>query len=309
MDAAIVELDALPDPVGSAAEDHDLAAVGWVCLVLGFAETGRFVGRVHIGRNCLELCGAAVDPLIHGIDAELVAQRAHFLFARRPCHGAQGVVEQARAARLRFRHTASHADRAYGQCRKALIGKAHRLQAAHFFGIPRQTVVAEHVLFVDDRFDLAQEPRVEAGDAVDFLDREFFTERLGDPQDTVRRTLAERGGDLLPADAFEFRHAVKPVEAGFEAPKRLLHRFRKAPADGHDLADRLHRGGQFRLGALELFKREARDLGHDIVDGRLEAGRRRAGDLVGQLVQRVAHGQLRRDAGNRKTGGLGCERG
>jgi hypothetical protein len=33
---------------------------------------------------------------------------------------------------------------------------------------------------------------------------------------------------------------------------------------------------QQRLGAFELLEREARDLGHDIVDRRLEARRRRA---------------------------------
>jgi hypothetical protein len=50
----------------------------------------------------------------------------------------------------------------------------------------------------------------------------------------------------------------------------------EAPPDRHHLADRLHRGGEQGLGIPELLEREARDLGHHIVDARLEAGRRRA---------------------------------
>ena len=81
------------------------------------------------------------------------------------------------------------------------------------------------------------------------------------------------------------------------------------PADGHRLAHRFHRGGQFGLRAGEFFKGEARDLRHDIVDGRLEGRRGDAGDVIVQLVQRIADRQLRRDLGDGKTGGLGRQRG
>ena len=76
VDAAIVELDALPDAVRPAAEDDDLAAVGRRGLALGLAEAGRFVGRVHVGRHRLELGGAAVDPLEHRMHAELAGAAA-----------------------------------------------------------------------------------------------------------------------------------------------------------------------------------------------------------------------------------------
>src|SRR5688500_19706717 len=51
------------------------------------------------------------------------------------------------------------------------------------------------------------------------------------------------------------------------------------------------------FGVLELLEGEARDLGDDIVDRRLEAGRRGAGNLVLDLVERVADGEL----GDRKS--------
>ena len=48
-----------------------------------------------------------------------------------------------------------------------------------------------------------------------------------------------------------------------------------------------------RVGGRELLEGEARDLGDDVVDGRLERGRRRAaGDVVAQFVERVADRQL-----------------
>src|SRR6185503_16429314 len=54
---------------------------------------------------------------------------------------------------------------------------------------------------------------------------------------------------------------------------------------------------------------EARNLGDDIVDSRLERGRRRAaGDVVGDLVERVADRKLGCDLGDREAGRLRGER-
>ena len=61
--AAVVELDALADAVGAAAEDDDLARVGGAALVLGDAAVLDLVGRVHVGGLRLELGGAGVDAL------------------------------------------------------------------------------------------------------------------------------------------------------------------------------------------------------------------------------------------------------
>jgi predicted signal transduction protein with EAL and GGDEF domain len=67
--AAVVELDALADAVGAAAEDDDLAAVGRrLALVL--------VGRVEVGRVGGELGGAGVDALVDRAHAEAWRARA-----------------------------------------------------------------------------------------------------------------------------------------------------------------------------------------------------------------------------------------
>ena len=58
----------------------------------------------------------------------------------------------------------------------------------------------------------------------------------------------------------------------------------------------------------ELLEGPARRLDHHVVDGGLEAGWRLARDVVGDLVQRVAHGELGGDLGDGKARGLGRER-
>ena len=308
VDAAIVELDPLPDAVGAAAEDDDLLAVGRHGLAFGRAEAGGLVGRIHIRGNRLELGGAAVDALEDGEDAELVAQGAHFLGAGRACHGDQRVVEQPRTLGLGLGKTARHAHRPYREGGKAPIRKAHRLQAPQPRRIARQAIGLQFLLGGDDRLDLAQEPRVVMRDRGDVLDAHAFAERLADLEQPVGRTARERGGDHLAARTFQLGEAVEAVEPGFESAQRLLHALLEIAPDRHDLADRFHRGRQVIGRALELFKREAGDLGDDVINGRLEAGRRRAGDLVGQLVERVTHRQLRRDAGDGEARCLGRQR-
>ncbi len=245
--AAIVELDPLPDAVRPAAQDHDLLPVRRLRLVLGLAEARGFVGRIHVGRDRLELGGAAVDPLEHRIDAELVAQLAHFLLAGRAGHRAgprraagPSASPGSRPARPRHGPTARPASP--GACRKA-----HRLEPAQSRGIVRQAVGGDPLLLGDDLGDVAQEPRIEMGDRVDFLDREAFAEGLRDLEDTVGRLARKRGGDLVALGAFELEHAVEPVEPGFEPAQRLLHAFLEAAADRHHFADRFHRGRQCGL--------------------------------------------------------------
>ena len=64
MDAAVVELDALADPVRPTAQDDGLGLIGHLGLVLGR------VGAVHVGRVRLELGRAGVDPVVDRHDAE-----------------------------------------------------------------------------------------------------------------------------------------------------------------------------------------------------------------------------------------------
>eukprot|EP01136_Pigoraptor_vietnamica_P010232 Opistho-1_new@47646 len=98
MDAAIVELDPLPDPVRPAAQDYDLLAIGRRGFILRLAEQRRFIGRIHVGRLRLELGGAGVDALEDGAHAQLVAQLAHFILRHAAGHRLDRFVDQARPA-------------------------------------------------------------------------------------------------------------------------------------------------------------------------------------------------------------------
>ena len=101
---------------------------------------------------------------------------------------------------------------------------------------------------------------------------------------------------------------LEAVAADLERAHRLLERLLERAADGHRLAHRLHLRPEGVARLRELLEREARDLRDDVVDGGLEAGRRLAGDVVAQLVERVAHGQLGGDLRDREPGRLGRQR-
>jgi hypothetical protein len=78
--AAVVELDALPDPIRPRAQDQHLGLLGLRShLVLGGGV--QFIAAVVVGRLGLELGGAGVDRLVHRVDAEALAQRPHPVLA------------------------------------------------------------------------------------------------------------------------------------------------------------------------------------------------------------------------------------
>ena len=98
--------------------------------------------------------------------------------------------------------------------------------------------------------------------------------------------------------------------AGVELARaqRLPERLAEGAADAHRLADRLHLRAERAVGARELLEREARELDDDVVERRLEAGRRRLRQVVRDLVERVADRELRGDLRDRVAGRLRGER-
>ena len=115
-----------------------------------------------------------------------------------------------------------------------------------------------------------------------------------------------RGREALEQLVVVARQLGRRVE--LSGAHRLRERFAEGAPHRHHLADRLHVRGQLALRARELLEREPRDLGHDVVDRRLERGRRDAGDVVVDLLERVADRELRGDLRDRKARGLGGER-
>ena len=280
--AAIVELDALADPVRAAAEDDDLLLVGRRALVGEHARERRFIGRIHVGGGGGEFRGAGVDALECRADAERVPLRRHV--------GLGGLGQ-------------------HGQPR---VGEAHGLQRAHAERIRRQSVRLDLGFHVDDAAHLAEEPRIDLAGIEDLLVRPAEPHRLRHLQEAVRRRRAECGADrvlvVAAAEPLDL-DLVEPGQPGLEPAQRLLQALLEGAADRHHFADRLHRRRQGVGGAGKFLERKAGNLGDDVIDGRLErGGRRAAGDVVGDFIERVADRELGGDLGDRKAGGLGSQR-
>ena len=148
---------------------------------------------------------------------------------------------------------------------------------------------------------------IDAGERGNLVGLHAAAQRLGHVVDAV---LGGRGDEALEVRLVKLVLAIAPqAEAAvFHGAHGLAERFLERAADGHDLADGFHARGQRVVGAFELLEGEARDLGHDVVDRRLEAGGRSLGDVVRDLGQRVAHRELGCHLGDGKARRLGRER-
>ncbi len=283
MAAAIVELDALADAVWAAAEDDDFLLVRRRGLIDGAAGERHFIGRIHVGRGRSEFGGAGIDALEDRPHAE-------------PCGGA--------AKPLRLPSPVSRPSRA-SEKPMALSRRSAR-------GRCRQALGADFGFHLDDAADLRQEPRIDLARVMNVGIAHAEPHGLRHFEQAVGRRRAERGADrvlvVALAEAGD-RDLVEAGQAGFQRAQRLLQAFRKRAADRHRFADRFHRRGQHRLGAGKFLEGKARNFGDDVIDRRLErGGRGAAGDVVGDLVERVADREFGRDLGDRETGRLRRQR-
>jgi hypothetical protein len=100
----------------------------------------------------------------------------------------------------------------------------------------------------------------------------------------------------------------EPGPTGLQRPHHLAECLDEVAAQRHRLAHGFHGRRQGGVGAGKLLESEAWRLHDDIVQSRLEARRRFLGDVVDDLVERVADRQFGGDLRDRETGGLGCQR-
>ena len=289
MYAAVVELDALADAVGTRAQDHDLGLFTGTHLV-GSHATARSGSRAHevlvrlvvVLRGALELGGARIDRL----------------HAR---HHAQPLAIRADEALV-----------AAGQQRDLGIARAVLLEQAHCVGVDVLHAQAAHRLLHGDHVVQAvEEPRINARGVVQVLHAPATAQCLGDIGDAPlartghsrREVVLIQGCQLARALRVHAEAAGPVLERAHGLAKRLFER----AADRHDLAHGLHARGERRVGALELLKGEAGHLDHAVVDRRLEARRRGASDVVGDLIEGITHGKTRGGLGNGEARGLGGE--
>ena len=244
--AAIVELDALADAVRPAAEDDHLLAVARLGLVGERAGEGHLVGRVHVGGRRGELGGAGVDALEDRVDAE----RARGAPRPRPRSLPASAASRASEKPCAFSRRSGPA-------------------------VVRQAVLADFGFRFDDRLHLPEEPRVDLADGVDLLDRQAEPQRLraaraAGPASAGR---ARRGWRSCrrPGRGRGSSTSSRPVSPVSSPRSAFCSDSAKvrpiaitSPTDFIEVVSS-------RLGAGEFLEGEARDLGDDVVDGRLEA--------------------------------------
>ena len=217
----------------------DAGALGGPDLVL------LLVGRVVVRRERLELGRAGVDRL---------EGRPHAV--RQPGRPHVGLARAAQVGQLRVGEPEPLGPAA---------GRLDRAQVPPRSGAARPRCASS----------CADEPRVDAGAGHHLVDARTPAQGRLHLEDAVGRGHA-RSDRAAPSTGIAVerslgRVGVEARPALLERAQRLLERLAEGAADGHDLAHRLHAGAQAPVGAGQLLEGPARDLGHDVVDGRLEA--------------------------------------
>ena len=269
VDARVVELDALSNAIGPGAEDDHLAPVAGLDLGL------LVVRRVVIRRARGELRSARIDGLEGRPDPPPVPQLAHFALG----------------------DTAQRCDLGVGEA--VALGDAQQCRIER---LGHSDAIGEVV----DDLDLGEEPGVDTRGIVHLIDARARPKCLLDLAQAAVMGSADRAHEVGQV------HVGGPGEDGFgplEGTQGFLQGLGEIAPDRHRLAHGFHRGGESGISLRELLERETRHLDDDVVEGGLEGGGCLARDVVGDLVEGVAHGEACGDLGDGESGRLGREGG
>ena len=94
------------------------------------------------------------------------------------------------------------------------------------------------------------------------------------------------------ADAPGFAVAAQTAAANLQRAQAFLQAFLERAPDGHRLAHAFHLRGQRGVGLREFLEGEARNLGDDVINARLEARGGFTRDVVLEFVEQVADGEF-----------------
>ena len=235
MAAAVVELDALPDPVRPRAEHHHLA------LGRGIGLARLLVGAVHVRRKRLELGGAGVDALVGGNNPIVEPALTDGVLVHRE-HEAELLVAEP--------------------------GALQRSQQV--FGELAERNQARSSSELDDLGELREKPRIDVRRLVHAVEAPAaFDGSQHRPDPAVGR-----GPELLHQPAFVFvvatRREEPPLFPELQRPQSLEKGLLECPANRHGLANRLHLGRERAIRLGELLEVPPGNLHDDVVDRRLE---------------------------------------
>ena len=155
MNAAVIKLDTLSDPVRSATQHHDFFTIGGV----GFAFF--LIGRIHVRGTGRKFTGTRVNALVH---------RAHVQYA----------TQFANLAVFNFQ-----------QLGQTTIGEALALQRQqHVLVQHLDRLCVQPEFDIDDFLDLSKEPGINRRQLMYFFQRKTLRERVTDIPDALRTRLA-----------------------------------------------------------------------------------------------------------------------
>ena len=229
-------------------------------------------------RGARELRSAGIDRLHAGNHAQALAIGAHKALVRAGQRGDLGIA------------------------RAILLEQAHRVGVDVL-----HTQAADALLDLHHVVDTVEVPRIDAADNMDAGDVPAAAQGLDHKEDAVLGRGCHGLSELIVAQlvctflATGANALVAILQRAHSFAKGLL----KGAADCHDLAHGLHARGERGVGALELLEGKARHLYHAVIDRGLKASGRCLGDIVDDLVERIAHGQARGGLSDGETRGLG----
>ena len=260
--AAIVELDALPDADGAAAEHQHLFPVGGVFR----DKLRRFVLLVKSGIE------------IRRFRTELGRAGVHHLIGRAQLFTGQ---------RIQSRQTQ------HGLVQEAL----HFCGAVQLFRQYAASQPGQRKLCFGQPLQLCQKPRVNFSDIVNRLKRHAALDGLVHNKRAVGIAHMQFFHHF-----FVRQRRQRFQRGRFQPQLDALHRFHEgvfeAVGNGHHLARGHHLRAQGFLGVYEFVERPFRELDHTVIQRGLEAGAGLPCDVVGDLVQRIADSDLRGHLGD-----------
>ena len=151
--------------------------------------------------------------------------------------------------------------------------------------------------------ELMQEPGIDVGHLRELAHAHALRKRVAD----VLEPLGMRRHQSLGQDA-RLDVAGRRALPGLQRAHRFQQRLLKGAADRHDFAHGLHLRTERFVCARKLFELPLRNFDDHVVERRLEARRRLARDVVGDLVERVADRKLGRDLRDGESGRLRRQR-
>ena len=106
-----------------------------------------------------------------------------------------------------------------------------------------------------------------------------------------------------------FSIPAQTIAANLKGANAFLQGFLKGSANGHDLAYGFHGRCQIIPGFREFLESPSWNFDYAIINGWLKRRHRLAGDIIGDFIQRIAHGQLGCNFGNGIPSRLGSKGG